>query len=153
MIKINLKKIARYLFESLFFIALSFLVKNSALFCINNNINISNKVFGLLFVKNKGAAFSLFSSHTDLLILLSWAVLTVILFYVVKNSYRLSNLKVNSLAVLTAGISGNLFERIHDGFVTDYINLNFVNFPVFNASDVLITIGAILLIIALYKNK
>lgn len=153
MIKINIKKIIRYLFESLCFIGLSFLVKYLANLCIDKNIDISNKIFELLFIQNRGAAFSLFSSHTDILIILSWAVIAFILLYVVRNSYRLSNLKINSLAILTAGISGNLYERIHDGFVTDYIKLNFINFPVFNAFDVLITIGAILLIIALYKNK
>lgn len=153
MIKINLKKIINYLFKSVFFIGLSYLVKYSANLCIDKNITVSNKVFELLFIKNRGAAFSLFSSHTDILIVLSCIVLTFIFFYIVRNSYRLSNLKVNSLAILTAGISGNLFERMHDGFVTDYIKLNFVDFPVFNASDMLITIGAILLIIALYKNK
>lgn len=153
MIKINLKKIIHYLIKSLFFIGLSYLVKYSANLCVDKNIIVSNKVFELLFIRNRGAAFSLFSSHTDILIILSWIVIIFIFFYIVKNSYRLSNLKINSLAILTAGISGNLFERIHDGFVTDYIKLNFINFPVFNASDMLITIGAILLIVALYKNK
>lgn len=153
MIKFNLKKIIHYLFESLFFVGLSFLVKYSAMFCINRNITVSNKVFELMFIKNTGAAFSLFSKYTEILIILSWLIIAIIVFYITRNSHRLSNLKINSLAILTAGIAGNLFERIHEGFVTDYIKLNFVNFPVFNASDMLITIGAILLIIALYKNK
>lgn len=133
--------------------AISLAVKYSAMFCINNNIKVSNNVFELLFVKNRGAAFSLFDTHTDSLIVLSWVVLAGIVGYVVKKSNKLSLLKINALATLTAGVSGNLYERIHDGFVTDYIHLTFYNFPVFNASDILISIGTVLLIIALYVEK
>lgn len=153
MIKFNLKNILRYLYESLFFVGLSFLVKYAAMFYIEKNITVSNKIFELMFIKNTGAAFSLFAKYTDILIILSWLVIAIIVFYIIRNSHRLTSLKVNSLAILTAGILGNLFERIHEGFVTDYIKLNFINFPIFNVSDMLITIGAVLLIIALYKSK
>ena len=56
--------------------------------------------------------------------------------------------------MLSAGIGGNLHERIALGFVRDYIQLNFVNFPVFNISDIFINLGviAIIVIILLKKN-
>lgn len=153
MVKFNIKKIIQYVYQSVFFMALSFLIKYLALLSIKTGSPLNNKVFSLFFVKNTGAAFSLLQYHTDSLIILSSIVILSIILYVIKNSYKLSKLKIAALAIVTAGISGNLYERIHDGYVIDYIRLNFINFPVFNAFDALITIGAILLIIALYKNK
>ena len=41
---------------------------------------------------------------------------------------------------------GNDLERFSKGYVTDYIKLNFINFPVFNAYDIMITIGCVLYI-------
>ena len=153
MLKINFKKIIKFLFYTLIFLIFSFLIKYTALFWVGSKETVSNKIFELTYVRNPGAAFSLFSAHTDVLIILSFIILAVIISYVVKNSNRISNLKLSALSITTAGIIGNLFERIHDGFVTDYVKLNFINFPVFNSFDVLITLGAILLIITLYKNK
>lgn len=151
--KININKIFHFIIATAVSIGLSILAKTGAMYCINNNVDITNKVFEIFFVRNTGAAFSILSSYTDILIDLSIAVLIVITLHVINNSKKISILRLNSLAILSAGILGNLIERIRDGYVTDYIKLNFVNFPVFNASDALITLGAVLLIITLYKNK
>ena len=42
---------------------------------------------------------------------------------------------------------GNVIDRIFRGYVVDFIETTFINFPVFNIADVAITIGAVLLII------
>ena len=57
------------------------------------------------------------------------------------------------IAILSAGIAGNLHERIVYGFVRDYFHLNFVNFPVFNISDIFINLGVIALIIMILIKK
>ena len=49
----------------------------------------------------------------------------------------------------------NCHERIVLGYVRDYIQLNFVNFPVFNVADIFITLGVIALvgILLFYKGR
>lgn len=153
MVKINFKKIIQYFALSIFFIILSFTIKYLSLFNIKSGSPLSNQIFSLTYVKNTGAAFSLFQTHVDYLITLAIAIIAVLLFYILTNSYKLSQLKILALSTITAGIIGNLTERIQDRYVTDYIRLTFINFPVFNSFDILITIGAILLIIALYQEK
>ncbi len=153
MSKINSKNTFIYLLQSIIFLAISFSVKYTALFLVASQKLVSNNIFELTYVQNSGAAFSLFSEHTNILIIFSYIILAAIILYIVRNSKKLTTLKMTALSILTAGISGNLFDRIYDGFVTDYIKLNFINFPVFNSSDILITIGTILLIITIYKNK
>ena len=55
--------------------------------------------------------------------------------------------------MLCGGIGGNLHERIAYGFVRDYIQLNIIDFPVFNISDILINIGVIAVIIIILLKK
>ena len=57
------------------------------------------------------------------------------------------------IALLSAGIAENLHERIIYGYVRDYFQLNFINFPVFNISDILINVGVIALIIMILIKK
>lgn len=150
--KLTNNKIFKYFAVTITSIVAAFGVKYAAMYAIENGLPISNRVFNLIYVRNTGAAFSLFDGHTDMLIVLSCIVLGAVLSYIFTNSKKISNFKGNALALLTAGIVGNLCERIYNGFVTDYINLSFINFPVFNAFDILISTGAVLLIIALYKK-
>ena len=46
-----------------------------------------------------------------------------------------------ALAAADGGALGNLYDRISTGAVTDYIELSFVRFPVFNFADICITCG------------
>ena len=54
---------------------------------------------------------------------------------------------------LTPYIVYNMYERISLGYVRDYFDLNFINFPVFNMADVLITCGAVILISQIIAKK
>jgi lipoprotein signal peptidase len=56
-------------------------------------------------------------------------------------------------ALLTSGISCNLYERIVFGHVRDFINLKFIDFPVFNVADSCITVGCVLLMLSLWLVK
>ena len=49
--------------------------------------------------------------------------------------------------MMFAGAFGNAIDRIFRGFVIDYIQTSFINFPVFNIADIGITVGAILLVV------
>lgn len=58
-------------------------------------------------------------------------------------------------AMLVSGVICNTYERITLGYVRDFINLKFIEFPVFNISDILINLGvlAIIILVALKKYK
>ena len=114
---------------------------------INNGVQVNNPVFSLHFVKNTGAAFSLLKNYTELLVILSVVALVLLFIYVIKHLDNVSLKTCFFVSILSAGIAGNLHERIAFGYVRDYFQLNFVNFPVFNISDIYINIGVIALII------
>jgi signal peptidase II len=56
------------------------------------------------------------------------------------------------LGMQLGGAIGNLIDRLHQGYVTDFVE--FPNFPVFNVADSSISIGvAVLAIYLLFFNK
>ena len=50
------------------------------------------------------------------------------------------------IAAVYAGGLGNMIDRLRFGYVVDMIEVEFMNFPVFNVADCFITCGCILLI-------
>ena len=76
-----------------------------------------------------------------------------ILIYFILYKKNLSNLDLFCYSFILAGTIGNGIDRITKGYVIDFINLNFIDFPVFNIADVSINIGFIFIIYGLIKNK
>lgn len=99
-----------------------------------------------VFVKNTGAAFSMFSGNIIILSVISVLFcIGVIIYCIIKRPKH--PLLCTSLTLLFSGAAGNAIDRIMNGYVVDYINLSFVKFPVFNIADIAITIGAVFMVI------
>ena len=103
-------------------------------------------IMELTFVKNTGAAFSLFSEHTWLLSLISAVVAAAIAVLLVKKvvAHPLGRIP---LAMVLAGAVGNLIDRVALGYVTDMFQTTFIDFAVFNVADSCLTVGVVLLVI------
>lgn len=106
-----------------------------------------NPVFSIIHVDNTGSAFGLFQDSTFLLSVLGVIAVIIISFYVFKNISFKDKIELFSLTIFMGGTLGNLYERIKFGHVVDYIKLNFISFPVFNAFDIMICIGVFLYIV------
>lgn len=112
---------------------------------------ISN-IFHLTLVHNKGIAFGLFSGWLPILVFVSVVFIILISFTFAKYSKktrRLSN--TLSIGLLLGGALSNLYDRILFGYVVDF--LDFRVWPVFNAADSAITVGAVILGITMLKRK
>lgn len=112
-----------------------------------------NNLFDLIFVQNTGAAFSIFENSRIFLIAFSVIALILILLYVIKNVTKYSTFASFWTAMLVAGISCNLYERIAFGYVRDFIKTNFIDFPVFNISDIFINLSVLALVVIIIKNN
>jgi len=108
-------------------------------------------LFRLEFVKNYGAAFNLFSGNRIFLTFIS-TVFSVILFYLIVRKKSTNKLELYSYSFILGGTFANGVDRLLSGFVIDFINLNFINFPVFNIADISINIGFLLLIYYIFKK-
>ena len=54
-------------------------------------------------------------------------------------------------SILIAGILCNMGERIYFGYVRDFFKLNFINFPVFNISDIFINLSVFAIVVIIVK--
>ena len=115
-------------------------------------INKDFLLFKLDFVKNYGAAFNIFSGSRILLSLIS-IFFSILLIYLIFRKNTLNSIDLYSYSFILGGTIGNGIDRIYRGFVVDFINLNIINFPVFNIADISINIGLIFLMYKIFKNN
>jgi len=115
-------------------------------------INKDYLLFRLDFVKNYGAAFNIFSGNRIFLSLIS-IIFSILLIYLILRKNTLNQLDLFAYSFILGGTIGNGIDRILKGFVIDFIDLNFINFPVFNIADISINIGFIFLLYSIFKNK
>lgn len=99
-------------------------------------------ILDLTFVKNTGAAFSMFSEHTWVLTLISLVMSIVLAVAIWKNFFRHPLGKL-TLTLLLAGAIGNLVDRALRGYVVDMFNVLFMEFAVFNVADICVVVGGI----------
>ena len=115
-------------------------------------INKDFLLFKLDFVKNYGAAFNIFNGSRIFLSLIS-IFFSILLFYLIFRKNTINTLDLYSYSFILGGTIGNGIDRIYKGYVVDFINLNIINFPVFNIADISINIGFIFLLYRIFKNK
>ncbi len=99
---------------------------------------------GWNYVRNTGAAFGMFSSNTDLLSIFTGIALLVGLVALLSGKIKQNAYKACAVMIIAGGL-GNLIDRILRGYVIDYIEVQFVDFAVFNFADILVTCGTFLL--------
>ena len=104
---------------------------------------------GFLYAENTGAAFSLFSSSTNALSIFTGVLLAAGVAYLLYPSKKRPLAYDICVPLIIAGGAGNLIDRLAHGYVVDYIATLFMDFPVFNFADCLITCGCFALIIYL----
>ncbi len=73
--------------------------------------------------------------------------------YLMFKKNTLNSIDLYSYSFILGGTIGNGIDRIYKGFVVDFINLNIINFPVFNIADISINIGFIFLLYNIFKNN
>ena len=109
-------------------------------------------LFRLELVKNYGAAFNIFSGSRIFLSCIS-IIFSILLIFLILRKKNLCAIDQYSYSFILGGTIGNGIDRIYKGFVVDFINLNIIDFPVFNIADISINIGFIFLLYNIFKNK
>ncbi len=111
-----------------------------------------------VYAQNPGVAFSMFDDHGDTgrWVLSSVAgIAAVLVLYYFWRVPRMHDRLLGALALLLAGIIGNLTDRVRLGFVIDFIQVHYKDwyYPIFNVADMAVCVGAGLLIIDMFWTK
>lgn len=110
------------------------------------------------YAQNTGVAFSMFADNGDVG---RWALsglaflAGILVIYFFWRTPRSDDRILGALALLLAGILGNVVDRIRLGFVVDFIDVQFGNwhYPTFNIADIAICTGAGLLILDMFLTR
>ena len=110
------------------------------------NWSILTNFLKLELAHNTGAAWSLLSSHPEWVAFISAVFCTGLMLYSLFKLPKVLLLRIG-LCLILAGATGNLFDRLTQGYVTDFIDLDLIpNYPIFNLADCWIVIGTALII-------
>ncbi len=106
-------------------------------------------LFNIVYYKNTGAAFGIFSSggsgRTTFLTIVSLVALIIIAVLIRRSSDGRNAL---ALSLIAGGAIGNLIDRIRYGSVVDFLDFHIgtLHWPAFNIADSAITTGVIVML-------
>ncbi len=114
--------------------------------------------FNLTYVRNYGAAFSFLHDASG------WqrwfftaiaVVVSVVILRWLKSTPKKQIMLPVAFALILGGAIGNVYDRLVLGYVVDFLDVYYQqhHWPAFNVADSAICLGAILLIIDMFKNK
>ncbi|MGO8949537.1 MAG: signal peptidase II [Ktedonobacterales bacterium] len=124
---------------------------------LDSSIPIVGNILELIYIQNRGVAFSLLNGQESLYVLIAIAIGVIVWLYWRARDTGSLLLKV-TFGLIIGGAIGNLIDRLRLGYVVDFIHFQIpsigFNFAVFNLADTGITIGVIMLIgLLLLSNK
>ena len=103
-------------------------------------------------VENRGVAFSMLWGKPLLLGLFTAALIAGVTVWLIARPDA-PKLARAGLWMIVGGGLGNLYDRLFSGGVTDFIDLAFVRFAVFNVADVFICVGAAMVVISAWMKE
>jgi len=116
-------------------------------------------LFDLVHVHNRGAAFG-FLNRPDQ----SWqtwmftgasVLATCAILWLLRRTPDDDKWTVTGLGLVLGGALGNLLDRVAQGYVVDFLDVyyRFWHWPAFNVADMAISVGAVCLIMAVWKKE
>lgn len=114
---------------------------------IGDTFPIWRDVFHFTYVTNDGAAFSLFP---DGVVWLRWLslIVSVGLIALAWFGSKMNISEQLGYGFILSGALGNGICRFINGYVIDFLDFRWINFPVFNLADTFINVGIVFLLIA-----
>ena len=106
----------------------------------------------LTYLQNRGAAFSMLQDQQWFFAVITLVVMAGAIWYLHKHIED-SFWTVLGLMLIISGGLGNFIDRVSQGFVVDMFHLDFVNFAIFNVADSYLTVGVVVLLIAMLKEE
>lgn len=113
---------------------------------------ITGPILGLVrfhLVHNTGAAWGMFGDSTFMLGVLSLVVCVLLAVYLFVLSPKAGVPETVGIALVVAGGLGNALDRFLLGYVVDFIEPTFIDFPVFNVADIGVTCGFVIFLVGM----
>lgn len=117
-------------------------------------ITIIDGFFDFQYLENRGAAFGIFQGKKIFLVGFTSIVLIMLIVYLIRER-KTSKILAISLSMIISGAIGNLYDRVVQSYVTDFILVHYKDvyyYPTFNIADILVVVGSLGLMLYLLKE-
>ena len=115
-----------------------------------HNMTLAEGFMDLTFVENRGVAFGMFSGQRWFILLLTCVIAAGLIWFYVMMPKRKEYFPLRvSLVLVLSGAIGNIIDRLFRGYVVDFFEFTFFEWPVFNVADIYVVVGVILLALML----
>ena len=108
-----------------------------------------NGIIELRYTTNPGIAWGMLEGKKWLFIPISSIAIILVIFILIYYRKKLSPLLAIALSMIAGGGIGNQIDRIFRGEVIDFLNFQFIDFPIFNVADCFVTVGCVLAAISI----
>lgn len=112
-------------------------------------VPVLDKVFHLTYFQNDGAAFSMLQGQQWLFLVLFLVLTVAVVYEFWKKALPFTQFERWCIVSVWAGGLGNMIDRVRLKYVIDMIEVEFMEFAVFNVADCFITCGCIALMVSL----
>jgi len=121
---------------------------------VTESIRVIDNFFYLTYVRNTGAAWSIFSDNTWLVLIVSGLIILGIMLYIYKDRPQDKFEKV-AYGLVLGGAIGNFIDRIVYGYVIDFFDFYIFgyDYPIFNMADIFIVLGVLFLMINTWRCR
>ena len=148
---------SKYFLYIFIFIVLDLFSKHLALNYLSHSTPIEFiPIIDFYLTFNSGIAFGFLDLGSRVMSnILTFVGILIVVYMLVLLKNENDSTKKLALSIIIGGALGNIFDRLPDGYVTDFLHLKINNFSffIFNIADASITIGAVLLIYLELFNK
>lgn len=128
-------------------------------FSLYEHVNIISGFLKIIYVRNDGVVWGLFANSKSNIIPIFITILSIVAFitvlYIFAKTSITCRLELISLSFIMGGAIGNMIDRFIQGYVVDFIDFYLKNYhwPTFNVADSFISMGIVLLLISVLRNK
>lgn len=119
---------------------------------LGESIKVIDKFMYLTYVRNTGVAWSMFDNNKYFVLIVSVIIIVGFMEYIYRNKPKNKSEKI-AYGFILGGALGNFINRLVNGYVTDFIDINLFNYdyPIFNLADTFIVVGVIIFIIYTWR--
>ena len=110
------------------------------------DVVVIRNILSFTYHENAGAAFGLFQGGRWFFLVFAVIIIGIIAYY--YNNLpegKIYSFIRFSLILILAGAVGNSVDRLINGFVVDFLQFDFIDFPIFNVADIFVVCGTFLM--------
>ena len=115
------------------------------------SVEVIKNFFYFTYTRNTGGGWSIFAGQMWLFIIITVFALVAFVYFLSDFDLKKRPLYSIGFALMLGGTLGNFYERIVNGYVTDFFDFIIFgyDYPIFNVADICLVCGVIILIVQL----